>query len=283
MGNYFAFANELSKKAYEHTAMMERMHKDSIERCIQDSIVWTGDIEKNTITAENNELDIFSTFEYDSDAGENFKELELFKGTTTDAIMSNLGFNIVALNFASYKNPGGMFLKGSSAQEECLCHDSYLYNVIGKMYDYYAYNNHNINKGLYTDRAIYTPSVAFIRDSITKYVDVITCAAPNNSLKYRFNSFTAEENSKALKDRIKFLRVLADQSPKLYNRHEVNTIILGAWGCGVFRQDVREVIVGLAREFNNSHFERVIFAIPDDKTYNIALDCFQKGGNNGMA
>ena len=38
--------------------------------------------------------------------------------------------SICALNFASYKNPGGKFMDGSSAQEECLCHESILYEVL---------------------------------------------------------------------------------------------------------------------------------------------------------
>ena len=34
---------------------------------------------------------------------------------------------LAALNFASFKNPGGMYMEGSSAQEESLCHYSILY------------------------------------------------------------------------------------------------------------------------------------------------------------
>lgn len=37
---------------------------------------------------------------------------------------------IAVLNFSSYKNPGGGFLLGSRAQEECLCHESNLYNIL---------------------------------------------------------------------------------------------------------------------------------------------------------
>ena len=36
------------------------------------------------------------------------------------------GTTMALLNFSSYKNPGGMFINGSKAQEECLCHASCL-------------------------------------------------------------------------------------------------------------------------------------------------------------
>ncbi len=49
--------------------------------------------------------------------------------STVDAIIeenSKENGHVVALNFASYKNPGGQFINGSMAQEESLCHASTL-------------------------------------------------------------------------------------------------------------------------------------------------------------
>lgn len=70
------------------------------------------------------------------------------------------------LNFASYKNAGGMFLQGSSAQEESLCHASFLYNVLSEFKDYYAWNDKHKNRALYENRALYSPDVVFTNDSV---------------------------------------------------------------------------------------------------------------------
>lgn len=59
------------------------------------------------------------------------------------------------LNFASFKNPGGGFLGGSMAQEEALCHASFLYNVLENFMDYYEENRKDVNRGMYRDRSIF--------------------------------------------------------------------------------------------------------------------------------
>lgn len=88
---------------------------------------------------------------------------------------------VAALNFASFKNPGGMFLAGSKAQEECLCMDSTLYPVLNSFRGtYYEPNKKLLNRSLYTDRALYTPDVVFENEECTVKADIITCAAPKN-------------------------------------------------------------------------------------------------------
>ena len=64
------------------------------------------------------------------------------------------------------------------------------------------------------------------------------------------------ENTKALKERIEFIL-------KVAAFHNVDTLILGAWGCGVFKQNPNEV----AELFQNAlqkypYFSNVIFAVP---------------------
>lgn len=165
---------------------------------------------------------------------------------------------VAVLNFASYKNPGGKFIEGSSAQEESLCHASFLYNVLASCSAYYEWNNEHKNRGLYENRAIYSPNVLFQKGKDKRDCDVITCAAPNITPSRKYNwGVTDEENTKALKSRIKFvLDIAADQKRK--------TLILGAFGCGVFGQDAEEVANIFMDYLTTTHkmFKKVIFAIP---------------------
>ncbi len=56
---------------------------------------------------------------------------------TYEAASSYKGKKVAVLNFASASNPGGGVVKGSSAQEECLCRCSSLYFALNekKMWD----------------------------------------------------------------------------------------------------------------------------------------------------
>ena len=69
---------------------------------------------------------------------------------------------VAILNFASYKNPGGGYLKGSFAQDEALCSESTLYPVLAKFTDsYYSWNREHLNHALYINRALYSPEIIF--------------------------------------------------------------------------------------------------------------------------
>lgn len=177
---------------------------------------------------------------------------------------------VALLNFSSYKNPGGMFLNGSKAQEECLCHASYLYNVLSQfVISFYDWNNSHKNKELYLNRALYSPDILFQYGEVLFKADVITCAAPNKSAAQKYLNVSDEENTKILRSRIKFVLDIAKDN-------SVNTLILGAYGCGVFGQDASEV-ANVFKEYlflTHKCFERVIFAIPNGRDGN--LESFKK-------
>lgn len=168
--------------------------------------------------------------------------------------------NLAVLNFASYKNPGGKFIEGSKAQEECLCHESFLYNVLRTKQDYYDWNRKHLNQSLYENRALYSPDVKFFHG--TEFAcDVITCAAPNYYAAHKYRNVSFDENSHALYSRIRFVLDVAAANG-------VKTIILGAYGCGVFGQDPEYT----AKVFNallpDYPFETVVFAVPDKNSAN---------------
>jgi len=54
--------------------------------------------------------------------------------------------------------------------------------------------------------------------------------------------------------------------------HNVDILILGAYGCGVFGNnpsDVKEIFFGLLENDYENVFEKIVFAIPDDDKYEI--------------
>src|SRR5208282_4617509 len=75
----------------------------------------------------------------------------------------------VLLNFASAKSPGGGFLNGARAQEKYLARSSCLYQCI-RSDPIYAFHRAK-NDPLYTDYAIYSPSVPVIRDDSGALLD----------------------------------------------------------------------------------------------------------------
>jgi uncharacterized protein (TIGR02452 family) len=181
--------------------------------------------------------------------------------------------NIVALNFASAKNPGGGWLRGAKAQEEDLSLCSTLYASQISKPDYYA-SNRSCGSPLYTDDIIYSPNVPFIRDEYGVlldnpfFVSIITSPAPNAGMMLDKTDQDNKDIADTLRRRMDKILSIAS-----LNNHE--TIVLGAWGCGVFGNDPEQVSRCFMDNFNysfNNIFKTVIFAIYDNSkdqfTYN---------------
>jgi uncharacterized protein (TIGR02452 family) len=204
--------------AKDHTAEMANKYGAAINHCIDSTKIYTGPLDGQHCEPTNA-----------------YVNMEVVKTDAVSALMecANQRGRTALLNFASYKCPGGGFIVGSRAQKEELCHESFLYNVLKEFDDsYYDRNRKDMNHGLYRDRALYSHDVFFIRDGNVKKCDVITCAAPNFSAAEKFA--TRDENNMHLRDRVRFVLEIA-------KKENVDTFIVGAWGCGVFKQDPRVV------------------------------------------
>lgn len=156
--------------------------------------------------------------------------IKVVKSDSVGALFNTSAIQPMVMNFASYKNPGGMFLKGSLAQEESLCHESDLYPVLSKCTEFYRWNKKNLNSALYTNHGLVTLGVEFVRNGSRRSADVLTLAAPNFGAYYRLcgtgrDSVTTQS---ALIERVM-------TAVKIYYEHPNDLLIAGAFGCGVFR------------------------------------------------
>ncbi|GGQ13193.1 TIGR02452 family protein [Streptomyces mutabilis] len=177
-----------------------------------------------------------------------------------------LGGEVAVLNFASARNPGGGYLNGAQAQEEALCRASALYTCLLRTREFY--DHHRAHRDpFYTDRVIHSPAVPVFRDDRGHLLDepytagFLTAAAPNAGVVLRTAPERAAELPAALAARAE--RVLETATAHGYRR-----LVLGAWGCGVFRNDPAQVagafrtLLGPGGRFSAA-FERVAFGILD--------------------
>ncbi|WP_067458202.1 TIGR02452 family protein [Actinomadura macra] len=183
----------------------------------------------------------------------------------------------LALNFASAKNPGGGFLNGAHAQEEGLARSSGLFSSLCKVGEFYDF--HRAQRDLlYSDHMIYSPDVPVFRDDSGRLLEepyetaFLTSAAPNRG--------AIREPAKAERiPEVLALRVRKVLAVARANGHR--RLVLGAWGCGVFRNDPHEVAEAFAAplgpdgEFAN-HFEHVVFAVWDTAEGAPRLTAFQR-------
>lgn len=245
---YWNDKEKRAEQAKKHTKEMEQVYSGRIRKAIENTVIYDVDFKSSKTDFCETEIVVEAT-------------------DSVSAIIDHAKEcknRIAVLNFSSYKNPGGMFINGSKAQEECLCHDSCLYNVLSEfMPSFYEWNNKHKNKALYLNRGLYSPDIVFCKDGNCVLCDVITCAAPNKSAAQRYQNVSDEENTEALKSRIEFVLDIAKDN-------QVDLLILGAYGCGVFGQNAKEVASIFKDYLSTTHkcFKKVIFAIPEGRDKN---------------
>lgn len=183
--------------------------------------------------------------------------------------------DVVALNFASAKNPGGGFLGGARAQEEDVCRCSALYPCLLEVPAYYETNRAHGRgeplRALYTDHLIYTPRVPFFRTAgrgplieSPFEVSVLTAPAPNTGAVHK-HCEDRERADAALRETFARRAALL---LALMAHHGHRVVVLGAWGCGAFRGDP-ELVAGVFRDLLEGEFagafERAVFPVFDPR------------------
>ena len=172
--------------------------------------------------------------------------------------------NVCCLNFASAKNPGGGFLNGAQAQEESLARASGLYPCISQKHAMYNANR-RCKSCLYTDHMVYSPKVPVFRDDNDELledpfcVSFITAPAVNAGAVRKNEPRQAASIDTTMETRIEKILSLAVI-------HQHKTIVLGAWGCGVFRNNPTDVAnwfhMHLVEKVTFAHaFDKVVFAV----------------------
>lgn len=185
-------------------------------------------------------------------------------------------YKIGILNFASAKNPGGGFMGGSQAQEESLARSSSLFASIDQKQEMYSFNKSR-KTYVYSDYMIYSDNVVFFRNDdmelINYYmVDVLTSPAVN------VGAMMQNKRSELSKvDDAMLLRM--DKMLGLFVEKGVKHLVLGAWGCGVFRNNPEDVVRYFKHFLKDGGkyehaFERVRFSVLDTNNRG-TFECFK--------
>lgn len=181
-------------------------------------------------------------------------------------------FKVAVLNPADPYDAGGLVFSGESTLEEHLCRASNLYETLnrGDCYKFYYKYNRELGGEVFSDRIIYSPRVAFFKDSkynilpIPVLTDVITipfplgCAATDNILIQRIKCIIGTA----------------------YN-HGITHLVLCAIGCGAFGNSPLQVANAFKTVLDEYKlFDKVSFVIKEtpgvvDNNYNIFKEVFK--------
>ena len=133
-------------------------------------------------------------------------------------------------------------------------------------------------KGLYLNRALYSPEIGFFRNGKEAFCDVITCAAPNLRL-LPANGMNPGDGNKTVKmtraqqQALHEKRLTRILDVAVAGGNEV--VILGAFGCGAFENDPEAVAAAFSNVIARYRkcfktIELAIYCSPrDEQNYNI--------------
>ncbi|MBP1308811.1 uncharacterized protein (TIGR02452 family) [Paenibacillus sp. 1182] len=206
--------------------------------------------------------------------------IEVTDETSLEAMkrLSQEGYGQVAcLNFASAITPGGGFKRGSSAQEESIARSSGLFSCISQMQEMYDHNR-QLHSGFYSDYMIFSPDIPIVKDDEGALWDepylisFITAPAVN----------AAVIKDKAWNERHMILDVMKLRIEKILSiaiLHQQEVLVLGAFGCGVFKNEPSDVANLFKKVLDEtrfrSAFKKIVFAVFDPTPTKENLTPFQ--------
>jgi len=211
-------------------------------------------------------------------------KIEVWKCTTLEATsrLSGKTPKVCALNFASAKNAGGGFATGARGQEESLARSSGLFLCLAGKPAYYDANKLE-RTSAYTHHMIHSPAVPIFKDDEGAhlhqpyFVNFITAPAVNWGTAVK--KVGESKLTTTMQERAEMVLAVAA-------RHREETLVLGAWGCGVFKTPVQTVAdifknLLLTRDspFEN-FFQHVVFAVPQPETFEVFKETFVGGEKN---
>ena len=191
------------------------------------------------------------------------------------------GYKIAVLNFANPVNPGGGVKNGFMGQEEELCRCSTLYKIIsdnsvcGKYYEHHK----NCSSSISTDSLIYSEDIIIlksdekepVRMDSKEYIsiDVITMAAPCCGKDMGTDAIDDETLYEIHIQRARHMLTVAAHK-------EVEVLILGAFGCGAFKNNpivVAKAYSKVMKEFSNcfKYIEFAIYSGSEEKNSNYEI------------
>jgi uncharacterized protein (TIGR02452 family) len=259
-----AVLTEQGKKQIKAKKKLEKRKK--LKDIFQDTILKTEEHERYSITVLHDFLDIIP-ITHRTLLTPGVVNIGNTDTVTAAAALSKLGKTCI-LNMASEKKAGGGVANGEMAQEECLFRCSNLWETVIQSFYPLAKNE-----------ALYTTDALFFKDRNYNpmepvVVDVITIAAINLNK----DAYYDEENdcwidviSEKPKDYDELTKRKIRLMFSLAINHGVENLVLGAWGCGVFKNNPKEMaqmFKDVLEEGYVNSFKQVYFAIINDSNSN---------------
>jgi uncharacterized protein (TIGR02452 family) len=172
------------------------------------------------------------------------------------------------LNMANDMCPGGGVVCGAQAQEEDICRRTTLYPTLHR--ELYPLN---------FDQVLYTPNVKIIKDGTYNRL------LPNEWKKYNIDAVVSAaairrptlngNGTYRLTNDLNTMRLKIKMVLQTFAVHNIDHLILGAWGCGAFGNPAGQVAQLFHEALNNEFFncfKSVTFAIREIPPYHLQLN-----------